>query len=143
MVFCQYPLINYLDVPSSRADVFSTKHVSVVEKRILMKYLKFCIDYQNHPEIYENYVNRTYHDFLKHEKLTDNLIHFVMHSIAMVEADINTLEGLEATQKFLSSLGRFGNTPFLYSSFGSGELPQVQFMFSKNARKFDEISQLS
>ena len=37
-----------------------------------MKYLKFCIDYQNHPEIYENYVNRTYHDFLKHEKLTDN-----------------------------------------------------------------------
>ena len=108
-----------------------------------MKYLKFCIDYQNHPEIYENYVNRTYHDFLKHEKLTDNLIHFVMHSIAMVEADINTLEGLEATQKFLSSLGRFGNTPFLYSSFGSGELPQVQFMFSKKARKFDEISQLS
>ena len=69
-----------------------------------MKYLKFCMDYQNHPEIYENYVNRTYHDFLKHEKLTDNLIHFVMHSIAMVEADINTLEGLEATQKFLSSL---------------------------------------
>ena len=108
-----------------------------------MKYLKFCMDYQNHPEIYENYVNRTYHDFLKHEKLTDNLIHFVMHSIAMVEADINTLEGLEATQKFLSSLGRFGNTPFLYSSFGSGELPQVQFMFSKKARKFVEISQLS
>ena len=90
-----------------------------------MKYLKFCIDYQNHPEVYENYVNRSYHDFLKHEKLTDNLIHFVMYSIAMVKPDINTLDGLEATQKFLSSLGRFGNTPFLYSSFGSGELPQV------------------
>ena len=113
-------------VPSSRADVFSTKHVTVVEKRILMQFLKFCIEYENHPEAYENYVNRSYHDFLKHKKLTDNLIHFVVHSIAMVEPCVNTLEGLKATQKFLSSLGRFGNTPFLYSSFGSGELPQVR-----------------
>ena len=30
-------------VPSSRADVFSTKHISVVEKRILMKFLSLCI----------------------------------------------------------------------------------------------------
>merc|ERR1719412_2769946 len=43
----------------------------------------------------------------------------------MVEPCVNTLEGLKATQKFLSSLGRFGNTPFLYSSFGSGEIPQA------------------
>merc|ERR1719412_3117187 len=43
----------------------------------------------------------------------------------MVEPGVNTLEGLKATQKFLASLGRFGNTPFLYSSFGAGELPQA------------------
>jgi len=30
-------------VPSSRADVFNTKHISVVEKRILMKFLTWCI----------------------------------------------------------------------------------------------------
>lgn len=33
-------------VPSSRADVFSTKRVSVVEKRILMKYLTFCLNFE-------------------------------------------------------------------------------------------------
>ena len=113
-------------VPSSRADVFATKHISVVEKRILMKFLTFCLTYDEHPEVYENYVQKTYEDFLKHQKLTDNLIHFIVNSIAMVDKSTNTLEGLKATQKFLSSLGRFGsNTPFLYSSFGSGELPQA------------------
>jgi len=112
-------------VPSSRADVFGTKHVSVVEKRILMKYLTFCLNYDSDPSVYENYVNRTYIDFLKHQKLTDNLIHFVLHAIAMVTPDANCLKGLEATKKFLSSLGRFGNTPFLWSMYGSGELPQA------------------
>ena len=34
------------DVPSSRADVFATKRVSVVEKRILMKFLTFCLNFQ-------------------------------------------------------------------------------------------------
>ena len=112
-------------VPSSRADVFATRHVSVVEKRILMKYLTFCLSYQDNPEVFEAYQSRPYYDFLKHQKLTENLIHFVIHSIAMVDKSINTLDGLKATQKFLASLGRFGNTPFLYSSFGSGELPQA------------------
>ena len=39
-------------VPSSRADVFTTKHVSVVEKRLLMKLLTFCADFDQHPEEY-------------------------------------------------------------------------------------------
>jgi RAB protein geranylgeranyltransferase component A len=112
-------------VPSSRADVFATKHISVVEKRILMKYLTFCLNYEEKPEAYAAYQEKSYLDFLKHEKLTDNLIHFVLHSIAMVDKKASCLEGLKATKKFLSSLGRFGNTPFLYSSFGSGELPQA------------------
>jgi RAB protein geranylgeranyltransferase component A len=35
------------------------------------------------------------------------------------------VEGLAATQKFLLSLGRFGNSPFLWPMYGSGELPQA------------------
>ena len=33
-------------------------------------------------------------------------------------------QGLEQMKKFLSSLGRYGNTAFLWSLYGSGELPQ-------------------
>ena len=118
-------------VPSSRADVFQTRAVSVVEKRILMKFLTFCHDLPSMTEEeagarIAQFKDRKYREFLKHEKLTDNLVHFVMHSIAMVGEDATTQEGLAATAKFLTSLGRFGGaTPFLWSMFGAGELPQA------------------
>ncbi|VVD03468.1 unnamed protein product [Leptidea sinapis] len=33
-------------------------------------------------------------------------------------------EGVRESKKFLKSLGRYGNTPFLWPMYGSGELPQ-------------------
>ena len=46
--------------------------------------------------------------------------------MAMVDAtSTSARDGLYATRKFLASLGRFGNTPFLWSMYGAGELPQV------------------
>jgi len=109
-------------VPSSRADVFGTKHISVVEKRILMKFLSAV---NQKEDIAVDSENKSFRDFLKQEKLTENLIHFVVHSIAMVKPEDSALLGLKQTKKFLSSLGRFGSTPFLWSMYGSGELPQA------------------
>ena len=45
-------------VPSSRSDVFTTKHVSVVEKRLLMKLLTFCAEFEKHPEEYSGELAR-------------------------------------------------------------------------------------
>jgi len=109
-------------VPSSRADVFGTKHISVVEKRILMKFLSAV---NQKEDIAAESENKSFRDFLKQEKLTENLIHFVVHSIAMVKPEDSASLGLQQTKKFLSSLGRFGSTPFLWSMYGSGELPQA------------------
>merc|ERR1719158_1933229 len=108
-------------VPSSRSDVFNTKHISVVEKRVLMKFLTQCMQ----EEEGEEESDKTFGDFLKGHKLTPNLTHFVVHSIAMTHPDSPQAVGLKATRKFLSSLGRFGPTPFLWSMYGSGELPQA------------------
>ena len=41
-----------------------------------------------------------------------------------VKAEFCLYQGLERTQKFLKSVGRYGNTAFLWSLYGSGELPQ-------------------
>ena len=49
----------------------------------------------------------TFGELLKKEKLTANLTHFVLHSIAMVEPGVSAGDGLRATKKFLSSLGRY------------------------------------
>lgn len=43
----------------------------------------------------------------------------------MVGRKAPTLQALEATKIFLTSLGRFGNAPFLYPVFGVGELGQA------------------
>jgi len=111
-------------VPSSRADVFGTKHISVVEKRILMKFLSHCVNHKVE-EILGETEDKSFREFLKQENLTENLIHFVIHSIAMVRPDADARHGIAQTTKFLSSLGRFGSTPFLWSMYGSGELPQA------------------
>ncbi|NWV06757.1 RAE2 geranylgeranyltransferase, partial [Ptilonorhynchus violaceus] len=112
-------------VPCSRADVFNSRQLTMVEKRMLMKFLTFCLDYEEHPEEYQDYENRTFAQFLQTRKLTPSLQHFILHSIAMVsETECSTLEGLQATKKFLQCLGRYGNTPFLFPLYGQGEIPQ-------------------
>ncbi|XP_072686508.1 rab proteins geranylgeranyltransferase component A 2 [Canis lupus baileyi] len=111
-------------VPCSRADVFNSKELTMVEKRILMKFLTFCLDYEQHPDQYQAFVHCSFSDYLKTKKLTPNLQHFVLHSIAMTESSCNTIDGLKATKNFLRCLGRFGNTPFLFPLYGQGEIPQ-------------------
>ncbi|NXO88994.1 RAE1 geranylgeranyltransferase, partial [Certhia brachydactyla] len=112
-------------VPCSRADVFNSRQLTMVEKRMLMKFLTFCLDYEQHPEEYQDYENSTFAQFLQTRKLTPSLQHFILHSIAMVsETESSTLEGLQATKKFLQCLGRYGNTPFLFPLYGQGEIPQ-------------------
>ncbi|XP_037071145.1 rab proteins geranylgeranyltransferase component A 2-like [Pollicipes pollicipes] len=119
------PLLGQLQpVPSSRADVFTTRHVSVVEKRLLMKLLSFCLDFEKYPDEYKAFEQKPFSDFLRSRRLTDTLTHHVIHAIAMVTPQTPTLQALLSTQKFLRSLGRYGNTPFLWPMYGSGELPQ-------------------
>ncbi|RMC20936.1 hypothetical protein DUI87_01789 [Hirundo rustica rustica] len=44
-------------VPCSRADVFNSRQLTMVEKRMLMKFLTFCLDYEQHPEEYQGLGN--------------------------------------------------------------------------------------
>lgn len=110
-------------VPCSRSDVFSSDRVSVIEKRMLMKLLTTCID--GDISKFTDKENKTFKTFLKEQKLTPNLIHFVLYSIAMSNEDTTLIKGMENTKRYLESLGRFGKTPFLFSMYGSGELPQA------------------
>lgn len=40
-------------VPCSRADLFSSQAVSMLEKRRMMKFLSFSSDYTSHPEAFQ------------------------------------------------------------------------------------------
>lgn len=45
---------NIVEVPVSRGDIFNNKDVSVIDKRMLMKFMTFCADYDRHPEEYQS-----------------------------------------------------------------------------------------
>ncbi|XP_070838898.1 rab proteins geranylgeranyltransferase component A 1 [Chaetodon trifascialis] len=108
-------------VPCSRADVFASRQLSVVEKRKLMRFLTSCMEETEEQQAYNG---RPYLEFLCDQQLGDNLQHFLLHSIAMVTEDTPTEEGLASTRHFLRCLGRYGNTPFLFPVYGLGEIPQ-------------------
>ncbi|XP_070712147.1 rab proteins geranylgeranyltransferase component A 1 isoform X2 [Pempheris klunzingeri] len=108
-------------VPCSRADVFASRQLSVVEKRKLMRFLTSCVEETEEQRAYNG---RPYLEFLRDQQLGDNLQHFLLHSIAMVTEDVPTEEGLASTRHFLHCLGRYGNTPFLFPVYGLGEIPQ-------------------
>ncbi|KAM4726157.1 rab proteins geranylgeranyltransferase component A 1 [Anableps anableps] len=112
---------NIQQVPCSRADVFASRQLSVVEKRKLMRFLTSCLEETEEQAAYNG---RPYLEFLRDQQLGDSLQHFLLHSIAMVTEDTPTEEGLASTRHFLRSLGRYGNTPFLFPVYGLGEIPQ-------------------
>ncbi|CAG0919803.1 unnamed protein product [Notodromas monacha] len=112
-------------VPCSRADVFASRGVSVIEKRMLMKLMHFVSEAQKNPDYRREFEGKSFIDFLRSHSLTDNLLHFVIHSIAMVDPECPAEQGISSVQKFINSLGRFGNSPFLWPMYGSGEIPQA------------------
>lgn len=90
---------------------------------MLMKLLSECMDSDEHQ--FSDYQSKKFLNYLKDKKLTPNLIHYVLYAISMSTDDTSCLDAIKNTKRFLSSLGRFGKTPFLYSMYGSGELPQA------------------
>ncbi|XP_058458954.1 rab proteins geranylgeranyltransferase component A [Malaya genurostris] len=115
-----------MTVPCSRSDVFTSRDVNVVEKRLLMKFLQSCASYENeggdHKD--EDIEGKTFLQYLTSHKLTPNLIHYLLYTIAMGNDTMNCRLGLEGVKKFLLSLGRYGNSPFLFPMYGCGEIPQ-------------------
>ncbi|XP_011647653.1 rab proteins geranylgeranyltransferase component A 1 [Pogonomyrmex barbatus] len=111
-------------VPCSRADVFANKTVSVVEKRMLMQLLTSCMEQGADSPEFDGFRDKTFLEYLNTKNLTPIVQHYVMQAIAMATDKTSCRDGVNRTKHFLNSLGRYGNTPFLWPMYGSGELPQ-------------------
>lgn len=117
-------------VPGSRADVFTKKNVSIIEKRLLMKFMTQCMEYDKAVESDEKNEFREFPedgkfvDLLKQLRLTENLIHYILYSMCMGNEETKFTEGIERIKTYLTSIGRYGNTPFLFPMYGCGEIPQ-------------------
>ena len=140
---------SFIDLPASRADIFKSKGLDLVEKRLLMRYLKSEQD-ANLPSVgapqavpTEGAADEDDKDLLDHlkivHKLPRKLRSIVMYGIADLddqdlgegdtrgaEKKTSVKEGRERMLNYAKSINRFGMGvgPLLGCNYGNGELAQ-------------------
>ncbi|KAI9266672.1 hypothetical protein BDA99DRAFT_436598 [Phascolomyces articulosus] len=87
-------------VPSSKQDVFTNKAINLVDKRKLMRFLTFAIDFDSNPEVLEG-------------KEKERRVKYISRYAP-------TKIGLEQTQAFVRSMGRFNKGGYLCPLYGGG-----------------------
>jgi len=119
-------------VPCSKADIFSNKFISLLDKRVLMKFMKTVMNNEEQAKIISEFGTKPFVEFLTSRNLTPTLQSFILYAIAMVPNDqsihenhISTKDGLKLMGRYLQALGKYGSTPFLTTLYGTGELSQA------------------
>ncbi|KAG9325827.1 hypothetical protein KVV02_005751 [Mortierella alpina] len=115
-------------MPTSKEDVFVSKALSLKEKRLLMKFLQFAVDYENQKEVWRDYRDAPFTQFVQRSYgLTDKVLTAVVYAIGFDGNDeATTADGLKSVKVYLQSLGRYGNSAYLCPLYGVGsELAQA------------------
>lgn len=112
-------------VPCSKSDVFSTRAVTIVEKRLLMKLLQNLQSYKDDSEELKALENISFEEYLKQQNISETVQHYILFSIAMATQETTAAQGIKQAQAFLNSIGFCGNTPFIWPMYGTSEILQA------------------
>ncbi|KAI7886495.1 rab protein geranylgeranyltransferase component A [Lichtheimia hyalospora FSU 10163] len=114
-------------VPSSKEDVFNNQAISLIDKRKLMRFLTYAVEYQEKPEVLEGYADKPYDQFLEDKfKISGQLREAIIYAIAIADAHVDTRTALERTQTFVKSMGRFTKGGYLCPLYGgASEIAQA------------------
>ncbi|KAJ1365466.1 hypothetical protein KIN20_025780 [Parelaphostrongylus tenuis] len=121
------PKLSYSRVPCNKGDIFQDDTLSMVDKRRLMKFMTFCLEWNTKAdelEGWKEYQDDPFEKFLESQEITGELRNYIADAIGILHPNATTQEGLTAVCRFVDSVGRFGPSPFLTSLYGSGEIPQ-------------------
>lgn len=124
-IFC-YLNNSFQKVPCGKGEIFSNKFISLPEKTFLMKFINYCLDFEN-DKIYKEYENKSFIEFLKYHKLSKTLQTIILYSIALIPTNaenITTKDGMNRVKMYIRSLGKFGPSAFIFPLYGISELPQ-------------------
>jgi Rab proteins geranylgeranyltransferase component A len=116
-------------VPTSRAEIFKSTQLGMIEKRVMMQFVKSCLSDTDDTfaDLLKNEEQRqlSFKQFIDTKNLPGIVSNYLTNAVAMsADAKTSVVEGLKQTKKFLNSVARFGDSPFLFSLYGVGELPQ-------------------
>ncbi|KAJ1968996.1 hypothetical protein IWQ62_000906 [Dispira parvispora] len=117
--------------PNSKEDIFTSKELSLVEKRKLMKCLTALIDPDTSRSYLDEHGQASFTTFLKDTfRIQGKLLHAVLYTVALVDptasVDCTVAEGIERIRQYVHSIGRYGNMALLNPVYGGGsELAQA------------------
>ena len=112
---------------NSKQEIFTNDSLPLMTKRNLMKFLKFVLNWEQQPEIWEPYKDRSLADLLVEKfKLEGPQVLELIFSIGLCyNTDAKVPDSLQRIRRFLISFDVYGPFPVLYSKYGgAGEISQ-------------------
>lgn len=117
--------LELIQVPHSRQTIFLSTSIGLIEKRILMKFIQFCLEVDKNEELIKDFVDKPFADLMASKSLTPFLQRVVLQCVLFTNNnDIPVTDAMPLIKKFVDSSIRYGPTPFLSTLYGSGEVPQ-------------------
>ncbi|KAF2202138.1 rab geranylgeranyl transferase escort protein-like protein [Delitschia confertaspora ATCC 74209] len=98
-------------VPSSREDIFSDQVLDFKAKRALTKFLRFVVEYEDQPEIWEEHRNKPFAAFLVEQFRVPEILHPPLLALSLTANGPNTTTtafALSRIARHLRSIGVFG-----------------------------------
>ncbi|KAH8597982.1 GDP dissociation inhibitor-domain-containing protein [Bisporella sp. PMI_857] len=117
-------------LPNGREDIFENKSINLRAKRSLMKFLKFVVDFQNQPEIWEAQAENSLPDFLSSQFQLPFNLHTIITALTLsynTPAETTVRYSLPRIARHLTSIGKFGpGFGAVFPKWGGGaEIAQV------------------
>jgi len=113
-----------IPVPSSRAELFCSKHVSLLEKRKMMNFINAVSELGSDGEIGDC---DTFDALMAKFKLSEKLKRFIANALCFANSTtVSAKYGLDQLKRFIGSMGKYAATSsFLVPQYGTGELCQA------------------
>jgi RAB protein geranylgeranyltransferase component A len=112
-------------VPSSRSDIFNSTSLSLLEKRLLTR---FITSIQSNEEV-TMAGEGSFVQYLEQQKFTEKLRMFVLCGVLFdkdaLDSTISIKEASNLIREYLTSLDVYGPSSFLYPIYGVSEWPQA------------------
>jgi RAB protein geranylgeranyltransferase component A len=112
-------------VPGGKEDVFANDSISLIDKRRIMKFFTYALEFNPEIEIRSSLESISFLDYLRQQKIPEPLGKIILSSIVF-ETDLNryqkmnAFEGIKETQKHLQSIGVYGPGALLTALYGTG-----------------------
>jgi len=118
-------------VPANDQEALKSDLMGLFEKRRCRNFLLFVQKFDlNNPKTHENMdpQKTSMRNVFKHFELEDNTIDFVGHAVALYTndqfLDKPYADVFQKIRLYMDSIGRYGDSPFIYPIYGLGGIPE-------------------